>query len=75
VQLPTNGAGGDDEESIPLNSSIGNGNGHRLRGSDDDDDGDGDDGGSMRSRKGKEREIVFDAGSDNEYEAHRQRSS
>ncbi|KAF7775821.1 hypothetical protein Agabi119p4_4214 [Agaricus bisporus var. burnettii] len=67
VQLPTNGAGGDDEESIPLNSSIVHENGHRRSRSDDDE--------PMISRKGKEKEVVFDVGSDNEFEDYRQRSS
>lgn len=69
MQLPTNSAGGDDEESIPLNSSIVHENGHRRSRSDDDDDE------PMISRKGKEKEVVFDVGSDNEFEDYRQRSS
>lgn len=63
VQLPSNGPSGDDEESIPLNTSIGNGmNGHGRRGSGEED------GEVMRSRKGKEKAVVFDVGSDEEGE-------
>ncbi|KXN89504.1 Pheromone-processing carboxypeptidase KEX1 [Leucoagaricus sp. SymC.cos] len=64
VQLPSNDPGGDDEESIPLNTSVGNGhgmNGHGQRGSDDEDNED-----SVGSRKGKERAIVFNVGTDDE---------
>ncbi|KAF9450159.1 pheromone-processing carboxypeptidase KEX1 [Macrolepiota fuliginosa MF-IS2] len=66
VQLPSNGPNGDDEESIPLNSSIGNG--HGRRGSDDES------GDAMRSRKGKEKAVVFDVGSDEDDDGYRSRS-
>jgi carboxypeptidase D len=67
LQFPSNGPGGDDEENIPLNSSLGNGlNGHGSRGSDDEGDGD-----TIRSRKGKEKAVVFDVGSDEEEEDYR----
>ncbi len=70
VQLPSNRPDGNDEENIPLNSSIGNGNGINGHGRMDD-DGDGD---SIRSRKGKEKAIVFDVGSDDEDDGYRERS-
>lgn len=72
VQLPSNEPGGDDEESIPLNASVGNGssiNGHGRRGSDDEEKDD-----VVRSRKGKEKAVVFDVGSDDEDEEYRPRS-
>jgi carboxypeptidase D len=69
VQLPSNSLRGDDEESIPLNASIGNGmNGPGRRGSEDDDED------TMRSRKGKEKAVVFDVGSDDEDEEYQHRS-
>ncbi|KAJ3576241.1 hypothetical protein NP233_g575 [Leucocoprinus birnbaumii] len=61
VQLPPNGPGGDDEESIPLTTSVMNG--HGRRGSVDEENGD-----VTRSRKGKEKAVVFDVGSDEEDE-------
>lgn len=71
VQLPSIGSDGNDEENIPLNSSIGNGiNGHGRMGNDDDDE----NGDVVRSRKGKEKAVVFDVGSDDEDEGYRERS-
>lgn len=62
VQLPSNGPG-DEEESIPLNTSVGNGmNGYGRRESDEEN------GDIVRSGKGKEKAVVFDVGSDEEDE-------
>lgn len=72
VQLPSMGSDGNDEENIPLNSSIGNGMNGRGRMENDDDDDENSD--TMRSRKGKEKAVVFDVGSDDEDEGYKERS-
>jgi len=67
VQLSSHGTGENDEESIPLHVSEMNGHGRR---SDEEENGD-----VMKPRKGKEKAVVFDVGSDDEDgEEYRQRT-
>jgi len=58
VQLSSDGTGENDEESIPLHGSEMNGYGRR---SDEEENGD-----VIKIRKGKEKAVVFDVGSDDE---------
>jgi len=58
VQLWSDGTGENDEESIPLHESGMNGHGRR---SDEEENGD-----VIKPRKGKEKAVVFDVGSDDE---------